>query len=102
MPAEPKCPYCEKPITLWAVMKAPLPSSIRCPHCRQKIRVQGVGVFLVAYLVIAAVLATALIIARRRNQISFPAEIAVVVIALVILEVITSRIVMRRAKFTKP
>lgn len=102
MPAEPKCPFCEKPITMWAVMKAPLPSAIRCPYCHQKIRVRGVGIFLLTYLVIAITLAAVMIIERRRGQISIGLEIVTVVAALVILEVITSFFVMRRAKFTKP
>jgi FtsH-binding integral membrane protein len=83
-------------------MKAPIPSAIRCPHCRKKIRVRGVGAYLVVYLLVAVAFATVLIIARRRNQISDAAMIVLAVIGLLLLEFITSIIVLRRAKFEKP
>jgi predicted lysophospholipase L1 biosynthesis ABC-type transport system permease subunit len=102
MTSEPKCPFCERPITAWAVMKAPLPSAIRCPHCRRKIRVRGVGIYLTGYALIVVALATFMIVARRRNLISGAVFITTTVAFLVALEFVTSVIVFRRAKFVKP
>lgn len=32
------CPNCQTDIGFWAVVKSPLPSSIRCPHCQSKLK----------------------------------------------------------------
>ncbi|HEY2083606.1 MAG TPA: hypothetical protein VGI88_12555 [Verrucomicrobiae bacterium] len=101
MSTPPKCPYCEQPITAWAVMKAPLPSAIRCLHCRKKIRVRNAGAFLAAYLLIVVALGTALIMAERRNIISSVAVIVIAVVALVFLEFVISMLLLRRATFAK-
>jgi hypothetical protein len=97
-----KCPSCEQPITMWAVMKAPLPSAIRCPHCRKKIRVRGVAPYLAVYLMTVLALAAWLIVARRHNAISSAAVIVIAIIALAFLELLISAIVLRRARFEKP
>jgi hypothetical protein len=64
--------------------------------------VRGVGVYLVAYLVVAVALATFLVVARRRNMISGGVMIVIAVIGLLLLEFVTSAIVTRRATFSRP
>ena len=83
-------------------MKAPLPSAIRCPHCRQKIRVRGVVPFLAGYLLLVVALTTWLIVERRRNVISSGVVIVAAIIALGFFEFVMSVIVLRRARFEKP
>jgi FtsH-binding integral membrane protein len=83
-------------------MKAPLPSAIRCPHCRKKIRVLGVVPYLVVYLLVVIALAAWLIVARRHNVISSAAVIVIAAVALGFLEFVISMIVLRYAKFAKP
>jgi hypothetical protein len=102
MPTQPICPFCEKPITTWSVMKAPMPSAIRCPHCRQKIRVRGVAVYLMVYLLLVIALGALLIVARRREIISSAMVIVIAIIAVVFLEFVVSIVVVRRATFVKP
>jgi hypothetical protein len=102
MPTQPKCPFCEKPVTAWTVMRAPLPSAIRCRHCRQKIRVRNVGPFLIIYLLLVLALGALLIVAQRRGLISSGAVIAIAAGTLVLLEFVISLLVIRRATFAKP
>ena len=97
-----KCPFCEKPIGLWTIMRAPMPSAIRCPHCREKIRVRGIEVYLLAYIVVAVLICAALVMARRHNLITGVQLIALAIILLLICEVTVSALVLQRARFTKP
>ena len=102
MAPEPKCPFCDRLITTWTVIKAPVPWAIRCQACRQKISVCNARRYLGAYLLAVAAIAVALIIAHRRNVISIGAVIVIALIFMVALEFVTSTIVLRRGKFVKP
>ncbi len=42
-----KCPGCNDDIGLWAIVKAPLPNKIKCPHCKTKIEYENTGWWLV-------------------------------------------------------
>lgn len=35
------CPACGRDIGVWAIVTAGLPSRIRCPHCRSRLRYDG-------------------------------------------------------------
>jgi DNA-directed RNA polymerase subunit RPC12/RpoP len=35
------CPACGKDIGVWAIFAAGVPSRIRCPHCRSRLRYDG-------------------------------------------------------------
>ncbi len=42
-----KCPGCGEDIGLWAIVKAPLPNKIKCPHCKIRIEYENAGWWLV-------------------------------------------------------
>lgn len=45
-----QCPCCSKPIPVLAVMRGSLPSRIRCPHCKERIRLANLKLFLRIYV----------------------------------------------------
>lgn len=83
-------------------MKARTPWAIRCQSCGQRISVRNAKACLAGYLLGAIGIAAALVIAHRRNLISIGAVIVLALISMVILEFVTSTIVLRRGKFEKP
>jgi hypothetical protein len=51
------CPACGKDVGVWAIVAAGVPSRIRCPHCRSRLRYDGamaVMAFPFAVVVLAA------------------------------------------------
>lgn len=102
MTPEPKCPSCDHLITTWTVIKAPVPWAIRCRSCGQKISVRNARKYLAGYLVAVVAVACVLIIAHRRNLLSIGAVIVIALVFMVMLELVTSTIVLRRGKFVKP
>ena len=83
-------------------MKAPLPSSIRCEHCRQKIKVRNVFLYLNAYILVVALIAGSVMFARGRNMISGGELIAIAVVLLLVLEFVASAVILRKGTFVKP
>lgn len=60
MPDGNECPACGRDIGLFAIIKAPLPNRIYCPHCRERLWYRGIGGVLVVFSVLlAALVATA-------------------------------------------
>ena len=53
------CPACAGRLSMWDGVKAPTPSHLRCPHCRQRLRLHFRGFWLFAGVV--AVLELALL-----------------------------------------
>jgi len=35
------CPVCKAPVSFWRILIAPLPTWIRCGHCRARLKVAG-------------------------------------------------------------
>ena len=44
------CPACQGKVSMWDGVKAPTPAHLRCPHCRQRLRVSIRGFWLYAVL----------------------------------------------------
>ena len=52
------CPGCLRDIGIWPVVRAPLPSRIRCPHCKARLRYRNaVPVMVVEFVLAVAVFA---------------------------------------------
>ncbi len=47
-----KCPNCDRDIGLWAIIKAPVPSMMRCPHCKSPIQYDEAGWGLIFILLV--------------------------------------------------
>jgi hypothetical protein len=58
------CPKCDQNIGMWAVLRAPLPNRIYCPHCGTRLEYGGTWGLIVAasVLTIVLVLAAALVV----------------------------------------
>jgi len=52
-----QCPACGKDIGIWAIFAAGMPSRIRCPHCRARLRYDGGSIVMgVAFAVVVVVI----------------------------------------------
>lgn len=53
------CPVCGKDIGTWAVVRAPAPDRIRCPHCSQRLRYGATNAVIAVLVAVYAVAAVA-------------------------------------------
>jgi hypothetical protein len=102
MTTKAQCPFCAKPISVWSVMQAGMPSWIRCSHCRERIRLTNAMSFLRIYF--PAILLTGLLVVlfydlRITNR-WLPAVLAAVL--WVAIEFGVSVAICRHGKFEKP
>ena len=53
-----QCPSCKRDIGIWTVLKAPLPTMMRCPHCKAPIQYDeaGGGVIIIVIVMIMPVI----------------------------------------------
>lgn len=86
------CPSCGKDIGIWPVFSAALPSRIRCPHCKSRLRYRKIArviaVLLVGLcgLVVGAFVLVSSLATPRRGLI----WAAVVIISWVFVELVTT------------
>ena len=101
MDSKPSCPYCAQPITTWAVMKAAMPSFVRCPRCQKRVRVTNVRVLLLLYIPVLLTIAAMMFLALRAHVAGpVPIFIAFVVLS-IFAEFAVSALIVRRARFEK-
>src|SRR5438552_3882876 len=48
------CPACDRDIGVWPIFAAGLPNRIRCPHCSARLGYRGIGVVILALVVVLA------------------------------------------------
>ena len=76
------CPQCGRDIGMLAVIRAPLPDRIRCPHCKARLRYPDTGSILV--LVIVLVLIALGVSIRLANGIGLTLWLVFVPLAVII------------------
>src|SRR5689334_20456661 len=96
------CPFCSKPMSVWSVMKAGIPSWIRCPHCRQRVRLTNLTTFLYIYLSAVFLVAAALNVAEQQKIAPLVFLMVLALVPLAVIEFGISVAVCRRGKFERP
>jgi DNA-directed RNA polymerase subunit RPC12/RpoP len=85
MKSQAQCPYCDRPISVWSIIKAFVPSLIRCSHCHSRIRVKNVGIISAVYFVALAAVVALLLWARTAVPLR---GVKLILSAVVLLEVV--------------
>ena len=97
----PRCPYCDQPVSTPAVLKAVLPSAIRCPHCGRRLRVRNIGLLFAGYIAALAVVIVLYFYAHRLHVLSRVQRLIAAVALLAGVEFVASFSVARLGRFEK-
>jgi hypothetical protein len=96
-----RCPYCDRAIPVPAVLKAVLPSAIRCPNCARRVRVKNVGLLSAAYVVALATVVCLLFYAHRLHFMSSGQRLIAGIALVFAVEFAASLFVARIGRFEK-
>ena len=97
------CPACQGQLSIWVAIRSPSPFSLRCPHCKKKLRVRmrGLWPFVIVVVLMFIALAAACIAAFGLfGWLGFFFGIAGLLLFWIIAEFATSILYFNYAKFT--
>ena len=95
------CPYCDRPVSTPAVLKAVLPSTIRCPHCGRRLRVRNIRLLFAGYIAALAVVISLYFYAHRLHFLSRAQRLIAGVALVAGVEFAASFFVARVGRFEK-